>query len=61
MTDRYAAIHAAEDLGGLEMFPDRTAEPRPDDLNYENAPSVGGHRPEGFVPNSSRQEGAERS
>ena len=32
-TDRYSTITAAEDLGGLEMFPDHT-----EDLRTKNGP-----------------------
>ncbi|WP_160298493.1 hypothetical protein [Williamsia herbipolensis] len=35
MTDRYEFIRAAEDLGGIEMFPDRTP-----DLVKKNAPEA---------------------
>ena len=42
--DRYDQIQAAEDLGGIEMFPDRTP-----DLRKKDAPGTGCNRPGGDV------------
>ncbi|SIR98485.1 hypothetical protein SAMN05445060_1971 [Williamsia sterculiae] len=51
MTDRYLHIRAAEDLGGLEMYPDHT-----EDLRAKNGLGTGRHnRSEAQVPTNTHE------
>ncbi|WP_168176500.1 hypothetical protein [Williamsia sp. 1135] len=46
--DRYRGIQFAEDLGGIEMFPDRTPDLRKD--KTPDTANLGGSGVEGFNP-----------
>lgn len=39
VVDRYAQIQSAEDLGGIEMFPDRTPDLRMQEALDDGAPT----------------------